>query len=443
MLVSIHKQIRWILFFLMGTFTSKAQVWTIEQCLDTAQLYNINLQINRNNLMIGLEKEKEAKANLIPKLTANADYRYYLNLPYQLLPVNAFNPAVPEGEYRAIQFGVPHTINANLQLSMPLYNPQVYGSIQATQIASEVTELQYKKTEEQIFFEVSNLYYNAQVLHHQLSFIDSNIINADRLLKNMQLLNQQQLITGTDVSKSKLKLLQLNTQREKIRSQYEQVLNALKLAMGVSTERQLQIVSDVFYRPGKDYTPSATIELSMLQTQNRLLTSELSTLNKSRFLPSINLIGIYGTTGFGYNGQPSAFLDFYPIGFAGIQLSYPLFNGTVTLRKLNQKKLEIKNNALQSDLLMKQNNMLIENAKLQREVAKSSVETTAEQIQLSQTVYQQLILQQEQKTASLSDVLIADNSLREAQQSYLLALVDYLKTDLELKKLTGNILKEK
>lgn len=443
MLVSIHTQIRWILFFLMGTFTSKAQVWTIEQCLDTAQLYNINLQINRNNLMIGLEKEKEAKANLIPKLTANADYRYYLNLPYQLLPVNAFNPAVPEGEYRAIQFGVPHTINANLQLSMPLYNPQVYGSIQATQIASEATELQYKKTEEQVFFEVSNLYYNAQVLHHQLTFIDSNIINADRLLKNMQLLHQQQLIMGTDVSKSKLKLLQLNTQREKIGSQYKQVLNALKLTMGVSTERQFEIVTDVFYQPGIEYTSSATIELSMLQTQNRLLTSELSTLNKSRFLPSINLIGIYGTTGFGYNGQPSAFLDFYPIGFAGIQLSYPLFNGTVTLKKLNQKKLEIKNNALQSDLLMKQNNMLIENAKLQREVAKSSVETTAEQIQLSQTVYQQLILQQKQKTASLSDVLIADNSLREAQQTYLLALVDYLKADLELKKLTGNILKEK
>jgi len=427
----------------MGTFTSKAQVWTIEQCLDTAQLYNINLQINRNNLMIGLEKEKEAKANLIPKLTANSDYRYYLNLPYQLLPVNAFNPAVPEGEYRAIQFGVPHTINANLQLSMPLYNPQVYGSIQATQIASEATELQYKKTEEQVFFEVSNLYYNAQVLHHQLTFIDSNIINADRLLKNMQLLHQQQLIIGTDVSKSKLKVLQLNTQREKIRSQYEQVLNALKLAMGVSTERQLEIVTDVFYQPGIEYTSSATIELSMLQTQNRLLKSELSTLNKSRFLPSINLVGIYGTTGFGYNGQPSAFLDFYPIGFAGIQLSYPLFNGTVTLRKLNQKKLEIKNNALQSDLLMKQNNMLIENAKLQREVAKSSVETTAEQIQLSQTVYQHLILQQEQKTASLSDVLIADNALREAQQTYLLALVDYLKADLELKKLTGNILKVK
>jgi len=34
---------------------------------------------------------------------------------------------------------------------------------------------------------------------------------------------------------------------------------------------------------------------------------------------------------------------------------------------------------------------------------------------------------------------LADNALREAQQAYLTSMVDYLKADLELKKLTGNI----
>jgi biotin carboxyl carrier protein len=83
--------------------------------------------------------------------------------------------------------------------------------------------------------------------------------------------------------------------------------------------------------------------------------------------------------------------------------------------------------------------MQVENAKLQREVAKKSVETTTEQIELAQTIYEQTILQQKQGTASLTDVLLADNALREAQQTYLSAVIDYLKADLELKKLTGNI----
>ena len=80
-----------------------------------------------------------------------------------------------------------------------------------------------------------------------------------------------------------------------------------------------------------------------------------------------------------------------------------------------------------------------QNAKMQKEVAKKTVETTTEQIQLAQTIYEQTILQQKQGTASLTDVLLADNALREAQQTYLTAVIDYLKANLELKKLTGNI----
>ena len=437
-LANIHKHIS-ILLLTIGFQTAQAQTWTLQQCIDTAQVYNKNLQMGKNNMAIGDQREKEAKANLIPKITANADYKYFTNLPYQLLPLNALNPAAPEGEFRAAQFGVPNNINANLTISMPLYNPQVYGAIQTTKIASELTELQYQKTEEQIYFEISNLYYNAQILHHQLAFIESNLINAERLLQNMQLLNEQLLAKGTDVSKVKLQVSQLTTQRETISSKYEQVLNALKFAMGISIEQKLQIEPNIHYQNTNEYTPSSTLDIRIIKTQNRLLSSEINTLKKSRFLPSLNLIGMYGTTGFGYNGQPSSFLDFYPIGFAGVQLSYPLFNGTVTQRKINQKSLELKNNELQFGLITEQNDMQVQNALMQREVAKKSVETTTEQIELAKSIYEQTVLQQKQGTASLTDVLLADNSLREAQQTYLTTVIDYLKADLKLKKLTGNI----
>lgn len=97
------------------------------------------------------------------------------------MPLSAFGG--PEGEYKAIQFGVPNSIDANLQLFMPLYNPQVYGAIQTTKIASEISELQYQKTEEQIYFEISNLYYNLQILHNQLAFVNSNLLNARKTAK--------------------------------------------------------------------------------------------------------------------------------------------------------------------------------------------------------------------------------------------------------------------
>jgi outer membrane protein TolC len=439
-LVSIHKQTIFLLFFLIGFQAAQAQVWTIQQCIDTAQLHNKNLQISRNNISISEQKEKEGKANLIPKVTANADYKYFTNLPYQLMPLSTFNPTAPEGQFKEAQFGVPHNINANFTLSMPLYNPQVYGAIQTTKIVSELTELQYQKTEEQIYFEISNLYYNAQILHHQLAYIDSNLINATRLLKIMQLLNEQLLAKGTDVSKVKLQVAQLTTQKESISSKYEQVLNALKFTMGICIEQKLQIESNIQYQNINEYTTSSTLDIRITKTQNRLLSNELRTLNKSRFLPSLNLSGSYGTTGFGYNGLPNSFLDFYPIGYAGIQLSYPLFNGTVTLRKINQKQFELQNNELQFSLHTEQNNMQVENVKLQSIVAKKAVEITTEQIELAQSIYDQTVIQQKQGTATLTDILLADNTLREAQQNYLSNIIEYLKADLELKKITGNLL---
>ncbi len=438
-LVNIHIQLLILSYLLIGLNTAQAQVWSLQQCIDTAQVHNKNLQMGRNNIAIGGQKVKEAKASLIPKLTVNADYKYFIDLPYQLLPLSALNPSATEGVYREAQFGVPHNINANLQLTMPLYNSQVYGAIKTTQIAAELSELQLQKTEEQIYFEISNLYYNAQILHHQQAFIDSNLVNAKKLLSNMELLNEQLLAKGTDVSKVRLQVAQLNTQKESISSKYTQVLNALKFALGISIERSIQIDPRIVKQQPVEYAKGSTLDFRLASTQNQLITNEISILKKSRYLPSLNLFATYGTTGFGYNGQPESFLNFYPIGFAGIQLSYPLFNGTVTQRKIYQKTIELHNNELQRELISEQNNMQVENARMQREIARKTVETTFEQITLAETIYEQLVLQQKQGTANLTDVLLADNTQREAQQNYLTAIVEYLKADLELKRITGNI----
>lgn len=433
-LASIHKRFILLLLIATAVYTANAQVWSLQQCIDTAQVYNKSLQISRNSKTINEEKRKEAKGNLIPKITANADYKYFTDLPTQLMPASIFGG--PAGTFKETQFGVPHNINANLQLTMPLYNPQVFGAMQSSKIAVELSGLQLQKTEEQIYFDISNLYYNGQLLLRQLSFIDSNIVNTSKLFKNMQLLKEQLMAKGTDVSKVQLQKEQLETQKELVSSRYEQVTNALKFAMGIPLEQNINIEKDIQYKLSAEYTSTTAIDIRLANMQSKFLQSELSTLKRSK-LPSLSLFGTYGKTGFGYDKQPNDFLKFYPIGFAGIQLSYPLFNGTVTQRKINQKRLEIKNSELQVQLVTEQNTMQIENAKRQRSVAQKSITTSTSQIELAKIVYAQTFLQQKQGTASLSDVLLADSALREAQQNYLSAVVEYLKADLELKRLSG------
>jgi len=439
MLVSARKLLALAIVF-VGLEVSKAQeVWTLIQCVDSAQVHNKNLQMQQNSISISKHKKKEVQANLIPKVSINADYRYFMELPTQLMPMNALNPQAPEGQFRDIQFGVPHNINANVQLAMPLYNPQIIGAIGNTKVANELAELQYQKTEEQVLYDVTTLYYNAQIIKNQLDFIDSNLVNSNKLLTNMELLKEQLLVKATDVNKVKLQTEQLNTQRENLYSKYLQVLNALKMNIGISLDENITVDSEIIQTKLTNNYLKNSLDAQIIETQGKLLSNELKTLNRTRFLPSLNLVASYGTTGFGYDESPNDFLDFYPIGFAGLQLNYPIFNGTSTSRKVKQKKIEINNNELMAKLIYDKNEMEIQNAIRQKSIAESTIINTENQIELAKTIYEQTILQQKQGTATLTDVLLADNAMRESQQNYLNAVIDFLKSDLEIKKLTGTV----
>lgn len=437
MLVNTHQlKLKFVLVSSLFIASVSAQVWTLEHCIDTALVRNKTLQMSRNNMALGEQRHKEAVAGLIPKVMVSSDYRYYIDQPTQLMPATIFGG--PVGTFKEAQFGVAHNISATAQVSMPLYNAQVYGAIKATKIASELVELQNEKTEEQLCFELSNLYYNAQIIQHQLLFVDSNLINAQGLLRNIQLVKDQGLAKNTDLMKIQLQVDQLINMRETVSSKYDQVMNALKFSLGMPISENLEIEKDIQFEERASYAVNTSIDVRLVNTQYRMLSTELSTLKNSR-LPSLSLYGAYGTTGYGYDVKPNEFLKFFPISFAGVQLSYPLFNGTVTQRKINQKKFELKNNSLQSELISEQNNMLTVNAKQQKMIARASVETSKSQINLAQSIYNQTVLQQQYGTANLTDILLADNALRESQQNYLSSIVDYLKADLELKKLTGNI----
>ena len=434
-LVSIHKHIIILVVILLLGQPSFSQQWSLQQCMDHAETQNKNLQIAENNIAMAVQKQKEVKANLLPKLMASTDYKYFTNLPYQLMPLSTFNPTAPEGQFKEAQFGVPHNISANLQLAIPLYNPQIYGGIEATEIAAEMKELQYEKSKDQIYFEIANLYYNTQILEAQLAFLDSNLVNADKLISNLKLLHEQLLVTGIDVEKAQLQATQLTTQKTAISSKLEQILNALKFTIGIANDEDFEVETSINFEEEKDYNFSSSLDTRIVQTQNKLLNSELKTLSQSRYLPNVNFMASYGTSGLGYDKKPDNFLNFYPVGFVGVQVSYPIFNGTVTLRKMDQKQIELQNNELKLILTNDKNTMLIANAKLQKSTTYQAIETSKQQIQLAQNIYDNTILQQKQGVASITEVLLADNALREAQQSNLSAIIDYLKADLELKRI--------
>lgn len=444
MLVNTHLfkiKLTLVLSVVISSAGLKAQAWSLKQCIDSALVHNKTLKIAQSDIAVASEKNKEAIAGLIPKLYGNADYRYYADLPYQLLPASVFNG--PQGVYKEAQFGTPHNLNANLLLDVPLFNPQITGAIAITKRAKEINQIQFQQTEEQVIFDVTNLYYNAQLISSQISFITNSLNNSNKLYNNVQLLYEQRMAKGTDVDKIKLQISQLTSQLSKANAQYQQVLNLLKLQLGINSVQKFAIEETFNASLEKlDYHSKSTSEISLLTTKTSLLRTELNALKMSH-LPSLSLYGSYGTIGYGdYRGKAD-FFKTYPVGFAGVKLSWLLFSGTTTEHRIFQKKEEIKQNTIRLELLNDKQNIQIENARMQMEIANSGLTNSKEQLKLAETIYAKTLLQQNEGIATLTDVLMADNSQKEAQQNYLSSMVDVMKADLEFKKVTGNIFNKK
>ena len=442
MLVNIHlhltKRIKNLLgiLILLAPAIVPAQTFSLNQCIDTALIYNRNIRLAQQDGLIANEKKREAKSTLLPKLTGFADYRYYTDLPYQIMPQEAFGG--PAGTYKEIQFGVPQNLSTNFQLAMPLFNPTALSAIKSTRIASELSEIQKCKTDEDVVMEVSNAYYNAQVLLNQLAFMDSNIINANKLVQTTTLLYQQQLAKGTDVDRLKLQLEQLTTQRNTIYSQHQQVLNALKFLIGKPISDSIQVQINETSIDETTFKPKTTTDILLIDKKMEFSLSELSGL-KNSLLPSVNAYGVYGTNGFGTAGTNS-FFNFHPIGYVGAQLSVPLFNGMVTRHKIDGKKIEVNKTIIQKEILTEKANLDLVNAEMQLNIANSTIATVNTQIVLAKKIYNNTVLHNQQGMANITDLLLADNSLRESQQNYIVALINLRRAELEYKRVTGNLI---
>lgn len=435
MLANIHKL--WIVLAaalsLAGAPEVQAQSTSVAECIEVALANNRSLQAGRNNLRVYALKQEEIRSNRWPRATLAADYRYFTHLPYQLLPLSVFNG--PEGQFREAQFGVPHNIGAQMQLTIPLYQPQVSAGIVGAEMAMAMGELQMEKNEEQVIYEVSGLYYNAQILQQQLLFVDNNLSNTARLLRNMQLLQTQGMAKGTDVSKMELQQAQLQSQREQLATNLQQAIHGLNFTMGRDLDAPLSIFHAIDTTGPERIGIPAPVDIRIAEVQHRLLSNEKDLLKRSR-LPTVSFTAQYGLSGFGYTRQPEPFLKVFPLGFIGLQVHYPVWNRT-TRHKIAQQEVNIQGQEMLAEHIAGQHELQSANALLQKRTAQRRLPVIQQQITWAEKVYKQTIQQQEQGIATLTDILVADQALREAQTNYLQAMVDYLKADLDWRKSSG------
>jgi outer membrane protein len=214
--------------------------------------------------------------------------------------------------------------------------------------------------------------------------------------------------------------------------------------MGYPVDKPLQLIydsaqleHDAFIDTSSTVVYDNRIEYQLLQTQKRLQASNLS-YYKWGYLPAVNAFGTYNANylndDFGkvYNNN-------FPNSFAGISLSFPIFQGFKRVQQIRQATLQLKR--VDYDIIALKNN--ISSAYTQALATYKGAFTyyniLKDNLEIATDVYNTIQLQYKEGIKTYLDVIFAESDLRSAQVNYTNALYQVLSSKLDVQKQLGSI----
>ena len=421
---------------LLLSVSIKAQTLNLEQCLKMADTANVIIRNARVDVAMSASQIDAYQSALLPKLIYAGDYRYNAVIPGQLIPGQIAGGA--PGTYVAVQFGVPVNISNTVQLNQVLYNPQLNAAIKTLKINQEVAEIQAGLTEQNVKYQLIQTYYNLQAVHKQLSFVQENIVNMDKMIANMKVMYEQKMVIATELDKLNITRLTLKNQEQTLISTKEKTENYLKLMIGKTINDKVEFQQEGAVQRSllQDQKGVKALDIQLLQAQQRLNFVERKGIRMA-YLP---VLSMYGTYLYSYNYRPeNKFGKGIDGAFVGLKLDWTLFDGFEKHHKSKVNLLQRGKIADQIDYSKKQLDVNIINVQKQVEIQTQSLQISQEQLILSEKVQKQAKFSFEQGVISSNDLLKSENDLYQAQTNVVVAFVQLRQAELELLKLTGNI----
>ncbi len=413
----------------------KAQL-DLKSCLAMADTANLTIRNAELDIEINKRERSSYLSSRLPQLGFNADYKYNAKIPGQVVPA-AFFGGQP-GTYATVQFGVPYVLSNNVQLTQILFNSQLNYGLAALKINADIVEVQRNMTIQDIRYQVSNTYFLLQGLEKQLSFLESNLSQTNKVLKNMNSLVEKGLALQLEADKIKVNLLNLENGIASAQASKEQLLDLLKILIGYPKDKKLTLAEDVIIEQSliKAEDNKQFYPLKLIESQQEMNKEESKGIKMS-YLPNLNLYGVYN---YSYNIKPE---DDFRKGidgvFIGLRLDWSLFDGLQRMHKSKMNAIRSDKLTNQYELVNQQLEMAANQAKRQIKLKSDALSLSKEQLKLAENVYQQTNFKFEKGLANSTELILAENSLYQAQNNIVSTYVQLRQAELEYLKSIGNI----
>ncbi len=430
----IHIATFLVLFFLVNNTFAQKNI-TLKDAIEVGLKNRKDLQNLQINTQISANEVEKIKTRNLPKLDANADFRYNTQLQTSILPAGAFGP-----DARAVRFGTNFNNLIGINATYDIYNPTNLADKKIALQNIEIDKANIQKSEIDIKHSITQAYYLVLLNQEKLEYAQTNIARTEKYIEEGKVKLKEKTILQTDFDK--LILDNANAKMVIEEDTKNLQLSKLYLVNQMGVEENINIsenLSDFIQNIESNKTSKSIdnrIELKQEQlkiTQNQLNIDKLNRLT----LPTISLYGNYSIQNLSNNFEPFASNVWFPFSYVGLKVNVNLFDGF--LRKKTKTDFQLKSMQTQNTILKLKNDFQYE---LQSSVVEiqnigDKIKNAKENITLAENILKIDMLRFKEGKINASELKNTEYSLQTAQNNAINLYYNFLVAELKYQKAMG------
>ncbi|WP_164974159.1 TolC family protein [Filimonas effusa] len=409
---------------------------SLAQAMQTAIEKRYDIQANKLDVDIAVNKIGKAKNEWLPTIKADGEVRY--NAQLQTMILDGFNN---NGGKERIEVGTTNFTTLSMDLSQNIYKPGLKADIHIAEVEKKAEQEKATEKENTIRMQVAEAYLNVLLKQQQLLLIKENTQRYKEYLDVASERKRLGTILETDLLKAQTDLENAKLTEKESAQNYELSMNALRhqmnmkddiplaltdsLAILISTHQQAEYPTSMQERPELK-------QLVFLKEANDLKIKKES----YKWTPTLSLTGNYTTLYQAADFKYTASL-WTPYNYIGVKASLPI---TELLRtNTNKKEFQLKASQLDMQYKQKQQDLNYEVSRNQTELwnAADNIQLAEKSLALSRTLHQNQLNNYKHGTVTYSSILDAAATINTAEQNYIKAVYNYLLAYYNFKKLSG------
>lgn len=411
---------------------------TLDECMDLGLKSSEDILQQEVNMEISRNQVERAKSPLLPQVNGTVDIRNNTQLQTNVVPAGVFG-----SEARAVQFGTTYNFLAGFGLTQNVFDHNVNSDRDIAGARVKTREEELKLLQTNVKMNVAKAYYDVVLKNQVLRQAQAAQLRAQEVFAEAEARQKQGTLLRTDYSRAMLESSNAQASVTLANDAYALSLLALKRAIGMSMEEQVEVADDMQSLLAASSSLTATRgsatarpEFKLEQAQQQVNELYINKYEKS-WIPSVQLYANFSANYLSNELTEMVRADWHPFSYIGAKVSVPLFDGFARNRAAQEYRLGMEVNQINMKRI--EQNFLYESASAER--AFTNAKTSLQNAIAARTLAEE-ILDTDRKCFAMGTLLASELNrteqlLKDAETNLVQSLYNFLLADLNVKKANG------